>query len=496
MQDNTFVQPAPDGLYSMINQKAFVNADTMHRSSNIQVAMEGGTALLGNGALNNPNGGATTTIKVLDSPGSKLRLGGVAIRIRGVIHDQGNTGATAPANNNVPSWCNIARAINKVTISVNASTGAGTFYSSTDGHFLEEFIARCLTQYTWQQLSSMSETLFLPMDDRTYITGDPANAAGAPTDVAALERYNNYTLNTLNTHTIQVTKVIPLSLLCGFPRDGICKNLREITIEIRWNAGIDILDHYTSVAANLADYTITGCDALTDHYLPSGDQLVANAISRAPDSIDKDFDILPFLHADFHTVNYAPGSEIVIPNVKSFHSVMIFQLANGMNNGQAGADLRNYYGSGQFMFGGNSAANATLVRTRAFHPAGVPAGSIVGWTSAQIQFQGADYPNQAMALSATSNGILAPDFTQAYFEYLKAIGRAGRKDTGGAIPFDVFRSTMPFLMFKPFADTPKMPGSAGDLIIRLAGGVAGNIVVICWQYKIAAISPSGVLTMF
>ena len=190
---------------------------------------------------------------------------------------------------------------------------------------------------------------------------------------------------------------------------------------------------------------------------------------------------------------YTPGSDITIPSVKNFDSVMILQLARDKTNGNADTNLCAFGSTGEFLLFGNSAATDAKIKIRADDPVGTPAGTVAGISSVYISIGGIQYPSQPIDVSRSTGSVDCLEPSGLWHEYGKGINRYARREVAPAIPYDMFRTTMPFIYLRPWAsDAPKPSAEGKDLIIRMRGGVAGNISVVVFTYHVHTLAADGV----
>jgi hypothetical protein len=374
------------------------------------------------------------------------------------------------------------------SIKLEINSGA-TVYQNSEGHYPEEFIARCFRNYDQSVLNQMGESFFVPVNQYGYtISG---SAVQVQTDPSVLSRGASYCLSGTNTQNREVTKII--SFLDLFPRmsDSIYKNVRKVKITIVWVNNKMLLDNFSSVTALTGAVTLIGADIVTDFYIPTGSQVNETIGEKVIEQLD---DYLPMLETQHFHQRYTTGSDIIIPSIKNFHSVFIMQWARGLNNGQAGTDLRTYAGHGEMNFGSVTTANATLIKTQQWIPTGVPAGAVgVPISSVQIVLGGQSYPDQPID---TIRGALATasfDGTGLYHQYLLALNRFGDRFRSGAIDFETFQSCMPFIYLCPFTNSAVKPSPEGrDLIIKLKGGETTELEIVVFKVKVVTLAPSGV----
>ena len=477
-------QPVRDDVYELSLKTAPVDQDTIYRSASYREAPDS------RGTVANPLNslGRKTVFEFNQGTASKIRWGGMALRLTMEISAAGAamelTGNGEPKQ--APDWNMVGRLIRQIKLELN--TGK-ELYSSTDGHYLEEFTAMLLRNHAWQELSENELMLFTPMGDRLYNIRNPAAVAGAANDSTWTARGLKYC--NIDSHLKPVTKIIPFLDL--FPRmhDAVFRNLHTMKITITWNGSTDLL-------------TTTGNDGTGQVYLLKADLLEdfytlepTTAIVETEQKVEQQQpDIIPMVVPMVRTFRYTANAQITIPGVKNLESVMVFQFAERQSNGAAGAELRTHDSYGQFKFVSNAmAATAAGVLASADAPALAASGNSPGITSIGITYNGRSYPQQLILCGQADRGA---DFAQLYHEYLKALNRFGHRSISGAIPYDVFKTTMPFLWVKPFATRAPKLTSNSDLIIQTTSGTvdanAPDIVVVYFQYQVAKLEAGGTIT--
>jgi hypothetical protein len=138
------------------------------------------------------------------------------------------------------------------------------------------------------------------------------------------------------------------------------------------------------------------------------------------------------------------------------------------------------------------------MKLRADEPA--VAGTSEPATECYMSIDGVSYPgSQPVRLTQTTNGRVCFDPVPAYREYLKAIARTSRVDTAPAIPYEIFASTMPFIMIKPWSDNGvHLNTHTSDIQFYITGGSSwvrptGNqISVVVFHLKVFRIGVDGI----
>lgn len=479
-------QPVRDSVYDRSLASAPVDQDTIYRSASYREAPDS------RGTVANPLNSIGRKTEFLFNQGtaSKIRWGGMALRLTMEISAAGAamaiTGNGEPKQ--APDWNMVGRLIRQIKLELN--TGK-ELYSSSDGHYLEEFTANLLRNHTWQELSENELMLFTPLGDTTYNIRDPAAVAGAANDAAWTARGLKYC--NIDTHLKPITKIIPFLDL--FPRmpDAVFRNLHTMKITITWNGNTDLL-------------TTTGNDGTGLVYLLKADLLEdfytlepTTAIVETEQKVEQQQpDIIPMVVPMVRTFRYSQDMQITIPGVKNLESVMVFQFAGRQSNGAAAAELRTHDSYGQFKFVSNASATTaagTLVSADA--PTDATVANSEGIKSIGITYNGRSYPQQLMLCGQAGRGA---DFAQLYHEYLKALDRFGHPAASGAIPYEVFKTTMPFLWVRPFAPRAPKLTTNSDLIIQTTSGTVSttadvpDLVVVYFQYQVAKLEAGGTIS--
>lgn len=468
-----------DPLYSLTAEKVPVDKDTIRRESSYISATLGGTgACTAAGCLNT---GKQTIFDITQPSGARLRWGTCCLRMQFCIATTAGT-ATVPntgstnyyALNSVP-WDLPAAFFKNLRLDIDSN---GQLYSCSDSNFRPEFQARLIKDFSYNQLDNMSDVLMTPVFAQRYTRELNDTVTAEFLDPFVLSRANQYCLTQNGkdtsgaraesaTHARVITKYIPFTLL--FPRlpDAIYHNLRKVKITIDWVNSQDLLD--AAATGSKGGAFLTQVDVVTDHYIMSAGQTTAalqEKLSGTPD-------ILPFYNCTIYKEDYTPGSAIRIPGIRNFAAVMVWQPARARDNGKSTTNKASFASGGEFIFGQNTVAANTLIKARADDPDGYPSTTVHGIESVQIFLDQTPYPNTPITTYRTVNSVACQDFAELYYHYQLAVNRVGRRDIGPAVPYDVFRSTMPFIFLAPLpSDAPKPSAEGKDLRIVMTGGYA------------------------
>lgn len=543
-------RPIDDQIYNISKQPAAIDKDTVFRYATYQCANSGSGTATAASPLN--SGTNQTTFDITNNAGSTIRYGTLGLRLRGIFTLLGNSAATVPlttaesagVNNlvgglpyNAPSWNMLFKTINQMTIFVNGAP----VYNSIPGLFCEDMTAKLLRYYSNEAINN-HPAVFGPMNDVSY-TGYSAKAAAAvvpadgvvssvmPNQLPSMAAaYNAFTwgadaahtfigfnpdINPLahdpclmerakkycgiaNSHLREITKIIPLRDILNFP-DCLISNLRNLKIQVGWAASADIVDHFSTNAAagaaTQAQFCLTNCDLVSDSYMPT----VSQATTSVSEKLSGQIDILPYYNTRIFPETYTPNADIRINNISNLDAVMIFQPARAFSNGNGtAANVSGYASWGQFLTFGDSVitgANALRLTTDALRAVASDSSPI---SEVQIEFGGRAYPSIPITCSkALSAATIAFDPSQLYMEYLKGVGKFGRRDAVPAVSYEMFKGCMPFIYLRPFADdAPKMSNESRDLIIRMKSGVSSTIIVVCFCHGVCTLAADGTAKIY
>lgn len=534
-------QPVRDPIYDCTKQPIAIDGDTLARTSITYSAQTNGSATLLDPL--NATSGSKTTIFVMGANSSQpFRWNTMALRMRMVFHKLADTTAAAQSTSstdaatgtpqampyNSPSWNMVGALINQIKVSINDTE----VWSSIPTSFLSDWTARLIRNHTYDSLSTADYMVFTPIFDQKY-TASTARAVTAvePSGTVwhlikpavydcascmyaryiahndAVGQFFGYidSFNTWgdspqsverakrwcsgNTHQRVITKAIPFCDL--FPRfpESLITNMRQLKIEIIWNPVIDTLDHYSTASTADTDggCSVIGCDIITDTYIPQSQQFD----ETVKEKLQGETDNLGFLSSQVYHLAYVPGTDLIIPGISNFDSVLIMQPARGFTNGQATTDLRTYNSYGQnLIFGNCTTAAAGLIKLYA----DAPQADALPITSAQIQFAGRLYPATAIQTSQTSNSGTTFDPTQLYTEYKKACGKLSRREVSAAVPMWAFKGSFPFIYLRPWSDNGfHLSNQSSDLIIRLQGGYTSSIDVVIFRAVLVEVNADGMV---
>ena len=537
------LEPSIDPVYAITRQPIRVDASSLSRASTLFSAQTNGSAAITD-PLNSASSPKTTLFVFSSSSSNPVLFDNIYLRMRMVVHLLGTPTSSAPFNDpevlnvgceavgyNSPPWNLSAALINQCKITINDSE----IWSNAPGYFCQDFTARLLKNHTYDSLAGAGHMLFCPIFDKTYLaTTGRSNAAVDPgvgvapfagvkpaspdsiscpylavkytagptapvTQVGYTSDYNKWfsspeakmrakTYITPNSHQRVITKCIPLSdLLPRFP-PALITNGRSIKLEIIWTNSTDLLEHSSSTAATQAGVSLIGCDLITDTLSPTATQYEA-LIKQKDSGIPEQFG---FTSTQVYQLSYTAGSDIIVPGITNFQSVMVMQLAKGFTNGQSTTNARTYTSSGQTLIYGNSTfATTGDIKLAADHVST----DALPITSAQIQYAGRLYPSTPITTLQTVNSGSAFDGATLYAEYLKFCGKLSALDRSAAVPFEYFSTTMPFLALSPFSDMPRISSTGGDLVLRLTGGAASALSIIVFRNVLVQIDSDGSVTV-
>ena len=546
-----FYQEVSDPLWDVSTQKVPIDKDTVARKSSYITAQTGP-----NGSLAAPlNSGQDTIFSFNQESVGKLHWDTLGLRLRTVFTLSTDPTAACPVSASAagadfnmtpaglpfsaPSWNLTAALINSIKLEINGNQ----VFNSTNGDFLLQFTSNLLRFFDYETLNNYDDMLFTPCFTKSYTCSSAQAATGQAADAthytnvlpkllaclssdfvtftghndaagqfighnpdwnplaadpALKERAIKYC--TGNTHQKEVVKVIPFNLLFpAFPA-GMYRNLRTVRISIKWVNSTDLLDNFsTAGGATKGCVRLIGCDIISDSYrarAPLETRLVAEKMPQGSDAESLN-DYISYLEPQVFRCAYTPNSEFLIPSIVNFDSLMILQPCRSavdasFTNGKAGADARAYTAWGEMLLGGNSVAANALIKLHANDPVGTPTDSVAGFESVQLNIGGDTYPESPIMLSQSQNGVVCAEFAHIYNEYLKGIGKFGKTHLRPGVPFDVFKTTMPFIFIRPHSDNaPHLSNPGKDIIIRLRGGVASTYFIVVFTLRTMCIMKDG-----
>ena len=530
--------PIDDPLYTLSSVPIPVDKDTLHRTETV-TNPNFGQALV-TAPFNDASGGKPTCEFDIEMRGRTW--GNLALKLGMVFTERGNSAAALPTTEttqaigviqgrpyNAPSWNMTASLISQISLEI----GGVTIWECKANHYLEDFTARLLRNYSYEALNERSDMLFTPIGARTYTVGHAGEAATlaqaaavahrsdvAPTDFGHLSgpwfgyvkpaaedqltallcnntffgynpESNQYAQDaalkervarwaTGNTHQRVITKLIPFQDL--FPRipNHIFKNVRNVKVKITWTTSMDLLEHFCIVgdaatsAAHLAtqgDVRLINAAVVSDLYFATPTQ-ATESVTEKQEAGPESADLLRMLATRVEFVELpASGSSVRIPGVANFDSLMVLQPARGWRNlTGANTTVREYQSTGEFLLFGCSNAAASAIKIRADEPAA--AGTSEPITKCYMTFDSVTYPgSEHIECTQTVNGAVCFNPIPAYREYVKACARTSRVDTAPAIPLEIFATTMPFIYIKPWADNAiHLNTYTGDIQFFVTGG--------------------------
>lgn len=481
-------QPTKDPLYDVTQKTVPVDSSTLYRGEQRITAQTGGSSATG---LNVD--GAQTKFIIQNGSNYKLRWDTCALSVRGGF-DNGAGGACVNA---VPAWNIIADQIDSIILTINDSSTA--IYNVANGLYVYDYSARMLRNYTWDVLNSMDEQLFTPLEGEGAANITPAfitktfAAAGPPPTYTFPAENNNQQIRRLRHRVSELlareSKFIPFQDL--FPRFPSCvmNNLRKIQIEIVWrNHSIVGMEDYVGAGARnpLERYFITNCEIITDYYVLTPATQVTEMNQKSAQVVDN--------VAYLNTQVLAPvfnGGDIMISGLKNVESVMVMQLSRGQPNSIADLNANHVEGisCGQFQL--IDVGATSLLATYPTNQTEVGAGALTPITTVQMQMGEVTYPPQEIPCGT--------DLTHLYHEYLKTLNACASRTTK-PMPFHIFKTTMPFICLKPWANNaPHLSREGRELQLRIRSTLPANagreIAIIVFKLMTMQIQPDASISV-
>lgn len=483
----SYVVEKRDELYSILkNQKINVDGDTLNRHVTKVGALSGGGTGTISSPLNGANGG-DTMFQFSSGSNNRIRWGTCAMAVTCQFATSTNGTALIPADDAVPSWNQIAKQIQEISLEFN--TNSSPIYTSSNGTFLYEYTARLLANYDADKLNSMDEELFTPVFDENYqsVYARTLDADLSPLQKVRFGRWvsgsDKYSLpvdtagttgNTENGAGVLVKKVVKyMSFLNLFPRmpDAILDNVNSGKITIRWKP---IADCGLEVTSGKTGYMyITKAELLMDNYILGP--------YHFGDNVKKADEYIPFITTTCTLENYNEGSDITITGQRNVQSIMMLKPSNGSVLYHATA-TSNGCSTGQFiLFNPGKDGTANLKNADLISAGNVPI------TSVQVEYGNITYPNNAIDCYDTTNNV--PEFSGLYQEYIRAMNLIAHQSIK-PLPYNVFCSTMPFVYMSMFAsDAPKWTQQGTNIVIKMRGGEnTTSLPVVLFKLQICRVS--------
>lgn len=547
------LRPVDDPLYEMTQQPVPVSKDTVCRVAS-SITASGNTSGTPASAMNT-TGKGRTTFELNQTSGMRYRYGNLGIKMNFIIADEAGTGVIVPGNTatDIPFTVipppDLAVALMRyVSLEINSGT---PIYTSSNVR--AEYKARLFRNYSQDVLENLEEQLMLPIwsthgrntyNPRYYkitqlndtylssfytaVTGLTVTESAASVttaqmssilkqpktyeriiDQASYERGLRYCSGRTNSYGTVITKIIPLRDLFPSIPDSLMTNLRRLKINIDWVESVTspLTALFTAASSTGATYGVhlLGAELITDAYVLSPSQSAASL----QDKLTIQPDILPIMKTQTFSFSYAgSSSDTLIPSIKNLQGLMIF--INNIkpdgtyhDNGQtlvtdnSSSCDKIIYGDAFQSGNGSYASAADVFRLNSSDPL-VSGQTNAGLTSVQISFQGRTYPESPLELTTSVNSLLTPNWTKAYHEYLKFCNLHGRRDFRVAVPWNVYKSTHPFIALSPFStEAPKLTTQGNDLIVRLrGGGETVSVSVIIFYNTQYVVSADGVVTEY
>jgi len=501
-----------DALFEVTRQEANVSQDVTKRQLK---RLEARSGSIGTYASPLNRTGSSTVFTYDDTSNQKMRFGTSCLVISLRIYGTDENTACDPMFYSVP-WNLLQTLLMGVTFKINNSSKP--IFSQVNGNYEPSFRARLFRFFSREAINNMGNVLFTPVFGTTYIQqggvdGSPQyhvlTAAGAVGWAEKAYLQSARASRWIGTHSEfrTITKSIPLSVLMGTP-DCIVSNLSKFELTINWlpnstGSWTDIvtpglLEQASSdpgAGKTVTKVCVLGCHMMLDLYDLHGNKQAQLAADKTMGIIDR----LSFIDTEVTDQAYVVGSQIQLSAIENLDAVMIFQRnvrysTSGLggivfDNGTAPA-TGSWASACQTNLGGNSAAasGATMLRSADAYFGVALSANVAPFRSIFLRYGDVVYPEMALSLCPDS----AADYSEAYEAYLNACGRAGKRDTSAAVPYEHFKSDMPFIMIRPFADgAPRPSGRRQELILNLTGGVSSNITVVVFKLVSYRILPDG-----
>ena len=418
------------------------------------------------------------------------------------IRNEAPDGATPPLNAVMPPNL-IALLINELSLKFN--DGSDLVFNKDKSTFLHHFNSTLLRTFPLETINKRGDCLFTPIGSSRYTSaiadakefdpdsiltagGEPigkfplalavAGNSSALTDLDASarpleglqkERFNNYFATDASpTHLKPIQVAVPFGLLFGI--SGIIQNMIRMMIRLTLNVDGN------GTATNLCEHVSAGSKSAIrvarvwiglDQYVPN----VSETMNQITDKKEGSNDILTYFDSDVKSISLTSGgsNEVVFTGVKDLQSILLYQVARGMTNGKADANIRTYSSSFEFFIGNNIAPNGKIIE-RSDH-AGT-AGCGIPIDDIQMEYGSILYPQQPLKTyvkDSAGNAVFTPN--ALFQEYLKCTGRGPSFDQSSGtnfVDYNLFSKTMPFIMLSPWSSNGvHLTKEAKNLTIKL-----------------------------
>jgi hypothetical protein len=494
MTSSEIYLPVSDKIYTEGYKQIAVDADTKFKSSIRVNAQSNGYATALGAGLNDTS--STTTIGITNASNSRLRWDNTYIAITAGFYGTNTTTACSVA----PSWNCIPAQIDTISLQINGSNT--DIYSSPQNNFMHEYASRLLTTYDADTLNNLNEQIFAPIwhvgdevasttigTQTTYGHSYSCNLRTTLTNAQKARIYNNQT-NVLNRY---ITKYISLKDLFGI-NCGVSNNIRSIFITIKWaNNGSACMENYNSTTGSMS---IMRCEAFVDSYTCTGGRQTENVNEKQQFTIEK----IPYLHTYTYPKTYMTGSDIIVNNIKNLQQVCVIdpvRVVNlvGFENGAGTTGgIDNSIGQFMMMNQDSNAGSNTVIQW-----ADEGGSANYSWLNqCQLLYGSLVYPQMALnSIDKQPTGSNTVDFSGYYQEYCKALNASSAK-TAHPMPYNIFRSILPFIMLRPWSNNCSHLTQEGrDLILKLNNANVPTtfnpqmIFVVTFCLKVLEISPDG-----
>lgn len=311
-----------------------------------------------------------------------------------------------------------------------------------------------------------------PIGGKTYCRNiaDAASVADGA-DLAELSRNSNWwTLPT-----------VPQQRMCSlkhafFSIPGLCANMRDIemTFKVKPKADQNIGHHAAGTEASF----ITDMKLIMRTYRPS-DTKIGTTINDKLAGVN---DNISFIDITLSKTTYSDC--IQVHNATNAQFFGLIQFANKATD--ATKHIRNMAPDQTYLFNAR-ASDATIGNALERSDETATGGECL--SSVQLAYKGGVYPYNAIS-TAKGDTSLILDTSRLYAEYAKVCNDYGNIPV---IDEQTFKTTFPFIVFKPYAGSVKLTGTSDwQLLLRATGNPAGqNCHPFYGELKSFQIQPSG-----
>jgi hypothetical protein len=331
---------------------------------------------------------------------------------------------------------------------------------------------------------------YAPYDDDGAVDAGFASAQNfTPTQAVRSIKHDSVTYTRIH------QKILPFNMLLSLPQ-SIMNNNDDLHFRIEWRnnsitKGIEKIINTTPTpdVVGTGRILVTSVELICDAYLPT--LIEEGSLVQEKANLKPEIWGYTDLEISSQSITKGTDSEINLGIVKNLQMVMVFKsMYNTTNGGTAHTNIV-YQSPTQFsLLGGQISYAASTVLKYSNEI------SALNHCITTIQMQYGDdiiYPSRPITLKDGN----CPIFLELYYEYCKALNMFNNR-TVKPMPYTVFNSTMPIILFKPFSNNGVHLCQEGkQLTLKISSPESvSDITVICFTHKNKFISADGSVTSY